>query len=386
MTTSSQDSFGTLDSVKVPPLRVVFEEADRKWIFEQLNEVLTNGMVAVGKKVIEFEEFWAKYTGCQHAVAMSNGGAALSALMAGLNIAGRDVLVPTNTFIATANAVLFAGGNPVFLDTARRTLCVSLEEIKRRCTGNMAGVVVVHIGGIITPEIGEIADWCSKRGIWLVEDAAHAHGSELNGKRAGQFGIAGAYSFFATKIITSAEGGMVVCNDQGLADFCRSYRDYGKKSQWESVHTRISPNARISEIAAVIGLQQSHRLDEFIEARSEVARRYTEGLSDVLDLVLPVDRSSWYKYIALLPKGIDRAQFKAQMSARGISLSGGVYDLPLHLQPVFEGMHLKSSLPVAEDVCSRHICLPIFYGMTDQQIEHVIAGVKELVTSPAPAY
>ena len=116
-----------------------------------------------------------------------------------------------------------------------------------------------------------------------------------------------------------------------------------------------------------------------------MAKRFTEGLKDTLELVLPVDRGSWYKYIALLPREIDREWFKTQMRERGVSLSGGVYDLPLHLQPVFENLNLAGTLPGAEDLCGRHICLPIFYGMTDQQVDHVIACVNELVSGQAPA-
>lgn len=365
--------------VKVPPVRVVFEEADRKWLFERLDEVLSGGMVAAGKYVQEFEQFWATYTRCQHAIAVSSGGAALDVIMRGLNVAGKDVLVPTNTFIATVNAVLAAGGNPVFLDADRRTMGVGLEEVKRKFTQNTAGAIVVHVGGIISPEIETIASWCKQRGIWLVEDAAHAQGSELNGKRAGEFGVAAAYSFFATKIITSGEGGMVVTNDERLANFCRSYRDYGKKSQWESVHTLFGSNLRISEITALVGLCQSRRMDEFIESRSNAASQYTKELRGVIELVLPPDRCSWYKYIALLPEGVDRDKFRTELKARNVSLSGGVYDLPVHLQPVFQHENLAGTLPEAEDVCRRHICLPIFYGMATEQIEHAIVSVSAVL-------
>jgi len=359
---------------------VVFDEADRKWIFEQLEEVLSGGMVAAGKKVEELEAFWAEYTGSKHAVAVANGGAALNAIMAGLEITGKDVLVPTNTFIATANAVVFAGGNPIFMDTDPKTFGVSLEEIKSKYTTNTTGVLVVHIGGIVSPEMPAIATWCKETGIWLVEDAAHAHGSEFGGTRAGHFGMAGAYSFFATKTMTSGEGGMVVCDDEGLADFCRRYRDYGKRTPAENIHTIISANSRISEIAAVLGLSQSHRLDEFIEARSLVAARYTKELEGTLELVMPPDRSSWYKYITLLPEGIDPVEFRAGMRERTVSPSGSVYDVPMHLQPVFEHMELEGLLPISEDVCVRHLCLPIYYGMTDEQVEHVIATVRDIVS------
>jgi dTDP-4-amino-4,6-dideoxygalactose transaminase len=144
-------------STTVPPLKVVFEEADRKAILIEIDKCLSSGWVAAGKYVKEFEEFWADYCGCTHAVACGSGGAALELLMKALGVEGKDVLVPTNTFVASANSIIFAGGNPVFLDTDPKTMGVSLEEIKRQVTDNTTGVMVVHIGGIISPEMPQIA-------------------------------------------------------------------------------------------------------------------------------------------------------------------------------------------------------------------------------------
>jgi perosamine synthetase len=365
--------------VTVPPVRVVFEASDRKRILDQIDAVLASGMVAAGKKVREFEELWAAYCGTQHAVACANGGAALEIIVRSLGAAGKDVLVPTNTFIATANAVTANGGRPVFLDADPKTMGVTVSELQRKRTPHTTGVIVVHIGGIISPEMPAITGWCREQGLWLVEDAAHAHGSECQGLRAGRFGIAAAYSFFSTKVMTAGEGGMVVTNDPGLAETCRRLIDYGKRSQWESIHTEISNNYRISEITAVIGLEQARRLDEFIAARAAVARTYTARLTGVLPLILPEDRSSWYKYVALLPAGVERQQFRTQLKEAGISLSGGVYDLPVHLQPVYEPHGLKGTLPLAEDLCARHICLPIFYGLTEAQADHVVSTVQRLL-------
>jgi len=369
----------TAPEVRVPPVRVVFDESDRAVIAREIDEVLASGMVAAGPKVASFEEFWADYTGCDHAIACSSGGAALEILMKALDVRGKDVLIPTNTFIATVNAVIFAGGNPVLLDLDPSTMCVNLAEIERRATENTAGVIVVHIGGIMSPEMESISAWCRSRGVWLVEDAAHAHGSEVGGKRAGSFGIAGAYSFFATKVMTSCEGGMIVCEDEGLAELCRGLRDYGKRSQWESVHSHLSSNYRLSEISAVIGLSQSRRLDEFIAHRADAAAEYTRQLEGRVELVLPVDRSSWYKYIAVLPDGHSQASVKKKMKARGVSLSGGVYEMPVHLQPVFTDVDPAESFPLAEDYCVRHVCLPLFFGITDVQVQHVVSTFLDVL-------
>lgn len=366
-------------AVTVPPLRVVFDEGDRQHILRALDECLASGWVAAGKHVRAFEAHWAAYCRCAHGVACASGGAALELLLRGLDVRGKDVLVPTNTFMATASAALWVGAHVIFLDADPSTMGVSLEEIQRKVTDNTAAVIVVHIGGVISPQMPAIAAWCKQRRIWLVEDAAHAHGSEVHGKRAGQFGVAAAYSFFATKVITSGEGGMVVTDDAGLAEVCRRLRDYGKRTDRETVHTTVSMNFRMNELASIVGLAQARRLDEFIAARQRVADRYTDALAGRLDLVRPAGRSSWYKYMAYLPQGVERDALRERLKRMGVSLAGGVYDLPLHLQPAFASRRLQGTLPVAEAICQRHICLPIFYGMTDHQIDHVIACVEASV-------
>ena len=369
------------NQIKVPPLKVCFDEDMRKSILMDIDEVLASGMVAQGQHTKAFEDYWANYCGTKYAVSCSNGGSALELIFRYIDVRDKDVLVPTNTFIATANAVIAAGGRPILLDTDYSTLCINLEEIKRKLTKNSIAVCIVHIGGIMSPELTQIAEYCRGNGLYLVEDAAHAHGSELNGRKSGKYGIAAAYSFFSTKIITSTEGGMIVTDDPELANFVASYRDYGKKSQWESVHTAISMNYRLSEICSIIGLAQAKKLDEFISYRENIAKRYIKAFSDQIEIISSMDRNSWYKFTLLLPKGINRDNFKAELKNRNISLAGGVYDLPLHQQPVFSSVKQEVSYPVADDVCSRHICLPIFYGMTDEQVKSVIDNVNDLLRS-----
>jgi len=366
-------------NINVPPVRVVFDDDDRKYILKVIDLVLQSGMVAASTKVKEFEEFWAEYCSSKHAIACSSGGAALEILMKAMDIKGKDVLVPTNTFIATVNSIIFAGGNPVFLDLDPNTMCVSLAEIQSKKTDSTVGVVPVHIGGIISPEMEKISAWCCENNLWLIEDAAHAHGSEFNGKRAGKFGLAAAYSFFATKVITAAEGGMIVCDDDGLAEACRGLRDYGKRSQWETVHTSLSSNYRMNEITAVIGHQQARKLDSFLQERNEVADEYKKHLEGKINLIMPSSRSSWYKFIALPEHGISQEDIRIELKKRSISLAGGVYDLPVHQQPVFQEMGTMPSLPISEDICPRHICLPIWVGMSNEQVEHVITSLLEVL-------
>ena len=363
--------------MQIPPLKIVFSEGDRQEILRRIDQALASGRVAQGENVKEFEDAFARYVGVKHAVAVSSGGAAIEVAMRLLNVKDREVLVPTNTFAATAAGVLLAGGRVRFVDAAADTFCVSLDALKQAVTPQTVGVIIVHIGGIITPEIEAIRQWCDERGLWLFEDAAHAHGSQLNGKMAGRFGIAGAYSFFATKVMTSGEGGMLVTDDDELAKRARGLRDYGKPDPWVSFHTQIGSNWRMSEFCAAVGLVHLRRLEEFIGWRERIARHYTEELRSLPELtpVLPAGRSSWYKYSVLLPKDKPREQIKAVMKEHGVSLSGGVYETPLHRQPVFEAM-ATGPFPVADDICARHICLPLYYGMTHEEASQVIDTLR----------
>jgi dTDP-4-amino-4,6-dideoxygalactose transaminase len=365
--------------MQIPPVRVVFPEEDRQEILRRIEKCLATGYVAQGENVAEFEATFARYVGVKHAVAVSSGGAAIEVGMRLLGVENREVLVPTNTFAATATGVLLAGGRVRLVDTDPRTFGVSLAALQAAITPQTAGIVVVHIGGIITPEIEVIRAWCDRQGLWLFEDCAHAHGSSLNGKMAGRFGRAAAYSFFSTKVMTSGEGGMLVTDDDELAQRARGLRDYGKPDPWVSFHTEVGSNWRMPEFCAAVGLVQLGRLDEFIAWRERIARVYTEALSDVPGVlpVLPVGRSSWYKYIVLLPRGVSRESVREWMKERGVRLSGGVYDTPLHRQPVFQRREWGVGFPVADDICSRHICLPLYYGMTEEEARYVIEVLRE---------
>ncbi len=366
--------------MQIPPVKVVFLEEDRREILRRIEECLATGYVAQGENVQEFEETFARYVGVKHAVAVSSGGAAIEVAMRLLGVRDRDVLVPTNTFAATATGVLLAGGRVRLTDADPETFGVSLAALQAAVTPATVGVIVVHIGGIITPEIEAIRNWCDERGLWLFEDAAHAHGSSLNGKMAGQFGRAAAFSFYSTKVITSGEGGMLVTDDDELANRARGLRDYGKPDPWVSFHTEVGSNWRMSEFCAAVGVVHLQRLDEFIAWREKIANVYTEALRGVPGVtpVLPAGRSSWYKYIVLLPEGVRRESVTEMLKERGVRLSGGVYDTPLHRQPVFRGNAERGvrdaewGFPVADDICSRHICLPLYYGITEDEALYVV--------------
>ena len=365
----------------VPAARIDFTPEDRIWIADRIQEVLESGQLTLGKYGAEFEKRFAQYCGARHAVAVNSGTAALEIILRSLpDISGKKVLVPTNTFFATAAAVIHAGAQPVFVDTDPETLSVRVEDIESAITEDTAGFIVVHIGGTITGQIDKLRALAERRNIWMVEDAAHAHGSRFNGAHSGTFGIAGAFSFYPTKVMTSGEGGMIITNDDRIAEEARIYRDQGKASFLINAHVRLGSNWRMSEPHAIIGLRHLSRLDDMVRDRRRIARIYDRELqsSTKLRSLKPADgsESNYYKYIAILNEELDRAELRKRLREQfNVSLSGEVYETPLHKQPVFESLATRS-LPVSEDLCARHICLPIYSGMTEESAMQVVNAVE----------
>src|SRR5262249_54415003 len=348
----------------IPASRIVIPEEDRRHILARIDEALQTGALTLGKNGQAFESAFARIVGTPFAAAVQSGTSALEIVLRSLGVEGREVVVPTNTFFATPAAVLHAGGQPRFADVDRATMGLTVETVAAAVRPETAAVIVVHIGGTVSPETPKIAAFCRERDLSLIEDAAHAHGSTLDGRMAGTFGTAATFSFYPTKVITAAEGGMIVSDDEAIYEQALQYRDQGKEGFLTNFHVRMGYNWRLSELHAAVGLSQLGRLQEFVAERRRVAEAYTKRLTGVcrVEPLLPPDgsRSNFYKYVALLDRGVDRLALKRTLKERfQVSLSGEVYEIPCHHQPVFKEW-AAGAFPVAEDVCSRHICLPIY--------------------------
>lgn len=368
----------------VPAARIVTSPEDRAEMLRMMEQSLASGSLTLGPNTEELEAAFAKRHGAGHAVAVSSGTSALEIILRSLDVAGRQVVVPANTFFATAAAVLHAGGRPRFADVSASTLALSAASLEAAFTDDTAGVVLVHIGGLVTPDIDEIVGLCRRRGIFLVEDAAHAHGASYDGRHAGQFGVAAALSFYPTKVMTTGEGGMILTDEERLRDEARVYRDQGKAGFFGGEHVRLGYAWRMSELHAAVGVVQERRLDDFIATRRHTAAYYDDALRAVEGVtVLPEPAgcvSNYYKYVALLHPGIDRQAVKREAKQRGLSMSGEVYARPLHIEPVFAEVP-HGPLPVAEDVCARHICLPVHSDMTEEEAAFVVDTLGAAITA-----
>jgi dTDP-4-amino-4,6-dideoxygalactose transaminase len=313
-----------------------FDARDRSRLHELWDGVIDSNRWSEGELTAGFEAAWARHNGLGAVATASWTGGALAALeWAGVR--GRSVVVPSNTFAATPLAVLAAGGTPVFGDCRRDDLCLSLDEVQRLVDRHdPAAVFLVHIGGHIAFDAPAIAALCRERGITLLEDCAHAHGAVWNGRRPGTFGDAGIYSLYATKTISTGEGGVLVSRHDELLDFARAYRNYAKPD-----YAQPGLNFRMNEFTAALGLVQVERLDEIVAWKNEIARseldpRYPSRLELPDGMV-----SGLYKYIVF--DWLERS-------------TGRVYDQPCHR--IFA---TGDELPNSDWVAANHSCVPLYY-------------------------
>jgi len=367
----------------VQAARIVFADSDRQEISASISDILASGVLTLGPFTRRFEAAFAVAEECGHAIATSSGTSALEIILRTLGVAGRDVIIPANTFFATAAAAIGAGARPVFADIDAATFALSPGTLAAALTPSTAAVVLVHIGGLITPHADDLRRICQDHDVVLVEDAAHAHGSTFDGRFAGSFGAAAAFSFYPTKVVTSGEGGMILTMSDHLASEARIYRDQGKGSFGSNHHIRLGNAWRMSGLHAAVCLVHLRRMHEAINRLLVLAARYDAALRDVPAL-RPLGepagcRGNFYKYIAVLAPDIDRDWFKQQLAARHeVYLAGEVYDLPLHRQPALVEFASGVQLPVAEQMCQRHVCLPIYSDMRDDEIDQVIAAVTDI--------
>jgi dTDP-4-amino-4,6-dideoxygalactose transaminase len=366
----------------IPPLKVIFDIGARLEVADRIDQILASGILTQGKLVGQFEELARKYTGGEP-IAVSTGTAALDIAYQLLEAGGKTVLVPVNTFFATAASVERVGGKVEFVDVELDGLGMDPQALREALDrhDDVAAVVVVHIGGVIAPSFREVLAECTSRGIPVVEDAAHALGSRLDGGLAGTFGQMATYSLHPAKVVTSGEGGFFTAKDPQMLQAARKLRDHGKISTSQNIHDRLGNNWRLSEVHAAVGLAHFARLDGLLSTRRELAAWYDDNLDSVPRVkryVPPAGaESNYYKYMAFLDPEVDRAELKARLRQRhGVALAGEVYDVLLSDQPYFAPRFQGRTFERARWFAKHHICLPAFPTMTRAQQRHVLHALQ----------
>jgi dTDP-4-amino-4,6-dideoxygalactose transaminase len=334
-----------------------------------------------GPFVREFEEAFADYVVVRFARAVNSGTSALMGILDYFDIRDREVLVPANTFLASANAVHFMGGRPVFVDIDPDTLLMDFEDMTHRVTSKTAGVMLVHVAGLVSQDLDRFRDFCAARGLFLLEDAAHAAGSTLQARRVGALGDAAAFSLLATKIITAGgEGGLVTTNDEQLAHRVTSLRFHGEDFK-RGIQDRIGYSWRMTEMQAIVGIAQVRRLDEIVSRRMEIAAAYDRAFAS-LPTVRPLrtaegDRIAYYKYPLRLMAPHDRPGVQRRLDEEFDVRTGTSYWPPCHLQPAYRKAfgYREGDYPIAEAALDRTIALPMHCDLTSDEIRRVIHAV-----------
>jgi perosamine synthetase len=355
-----------------------FPADEQEWLNKELTGIL-NGQLAMGPRVAQFEREFASYSGQPWGVAFPSCTSSMEAALIALGVGpGDEVLVPVETFIATGMVVSLVGARPVFTEVSPQTFCMDVEDAWSRVNERTKGAIFVHFAGFISPDLPEFVKRMNASGRFVIEDAAHAPGAELGGKRAGSFGDAGCFSFYPTKIMTTGEGGMLVTAREDIARVARSLQNRGRDmGNPLERYARAGRNDRFTEIAAAMGLSQLRCLPEFLAQRRKAAAIYDELLL-ASELFVPVlaevdSLPAYWRYVTTPTVNIDRNLLREKLAADRITIDWA-YDPPLHLQPVFRDMFATEPglLPRSEELLSKHICLPIHAQMRACDVEFVV--------------
>lgn len=344
---------------------------------EAVVAVLRTPRLSLGPVSEEFEAAVARYVSVPHAVAVSSGTAGLHLCIRALGISeGDEVIVPSFTFIAAANAIRYERAIPVFADIDPVTLNIDPQRVEEAITPRTRAIVVVHTFGL-PAEISTILEIAERHGLLVIEDACEAIGAEHRGRKAGSMGHAGVFAFYPNKQITTGEGGVVVTRDEALARRIRALRNQGRyeSDDWFQ-NTELGYNYRISEINCALGLAQMSRLEQILHKRAAVASAYHQRLSRYQELTLPPlsvadGRVSWFVYVVRLHTSAHLERHAVMRGLAAAGIASGRYFAPIHLQPSYAAWRNSANLPVTEAEAARTLALPFF--------NHLEAGAMDKV-------
>jgi perosamine synthetase len=348
---------------------------------DRVMDCLQSGWISSqGQYIPAFEKAFAEFCGTGHGIAVSNGTTALHLALVTLGVGpGDEVIVPTLTFAATANVVIYTGARPVFVDVQEATWTIDPQQIEPALTERTRAVIPVHLYGHPAP-LEPILKIAEQNRLWVVEDAAEAHGAEYRGRRVGGLGHLGCFSFYGNKIITTGEGGMVVTDNPGWAEKARMLRDHGMSRERKYWHPLVGFNYRMTNIQAAIGLGQMTKINAIVEKKRRVAERYHRGFQGLPGVTRPPEaswaRNVFWLYGLLLSSGNvqERDDLIRFLSAAGVETRPFFY--PLHVMPPYEG---TGPFPVAERISRSGISLPSGADLTSDQIDRVVSLVREFL-------
>lgn len=369
------------------PIPMASAELDQSDI-DAVVEVLKSGHLALGPKVKEFEAAMQRYCGVKHAIAVNSGTSGLHLIMLALGIGpGDEVLVPSYTFVASVNCILYVGATPIFVDCDPKTFCFDVKSAEKKISKKTKALVVVDV-------FGHPADWdqinafSQKHNLKVVDDCCEAIGAKYKGQAMGTFGDAGSFAFYPNKQMTTGEGGMIVTNNDEIASMCRGLRNQGREemSQWLE-HRWVGYNFRLDEMSAALGVSQLKRLDSFLESRNQVAQTYNELLANNPYLERPyVSKDvtmSWFVYVIKLHSQYHRDDVISGLAAKGIPARA--YFSGIHTQQFLKDISARQQVhvPVTDEIQNRTLALPFHNKLTAAECRTVVAALNEVLAGIA---
>jgi perosamine synthetase len=366
----------------IPVNQVLLDGNEKKY----LNQCIESGWISSeGPFVLQFEEQFAARMGRKHGIAVSNGSVALDLAVSAFGLGpGDEVIMPTFTIISCAAAVLRAGARPVLVDSDPMTWNMQAEQVRARLTSRTKAIMLVHIFGLPV-DADPIRSVAAERGIPILEDAAEMHGQTYKGRPCGGLGEISTFSFYSNKHVTTGEGGMILTDDERLAEKCRSFRNLCFQRKKRFVHEDLGWNFRMSNLQAALGVAQLERLDEFVSRKRRMGKLYTGLLADVPGLQLPlasVDYAEniYWVYGLLLEERVAFDAEEAMRRLRALGVETRPFFWPMHEQPVFQRQRLFTGerYPVSERLARRGFYLPSGLGISEAQIAQVAASVRSV--------
>jgi perosamine synthetase len=364
----------------IPVNEPLLTEAD----FASVMDALRSGWISgAGPDIDAFEQAWAAYCGRQHGIAVANGSVALQLAISLLDLEpGDEVILPSFTIISCIWPIVLAGATPVLVDSDPRTWTMDVDEVRRKITPRTRAIMPVHMYGNPV-DMQPLCDIAQEHGVSLVEDAAEAHGAEYRGKRIGSFGAVSCFSFYANKLITTGEGGMVLVDDDALAARARRFRNLGFQPGRRFLHAELGFNFRLTNLQAALGVRQVERIEDIVARKRAMGLAYTERLSRLPGLELQVEQARsrgvyWmYGLVVRESTGLDAAELARRLAQRGVETRP--FFLGMHEQPVLceRGLFEGESYPVTERLARQGLYLPSGLGLDTSQIDCICDAVRE---------
>tara|TARA_R100000008_G_scaffold42696_1_gene24639 strand:+ start:2062 stop:3216 length:1155 start_codon:yes stop_codon:yes gene_type:complete len=384
-----------MNMYKVHRAKPYIPQSSKAWIMTKYRDIIDNEQLIQGKYVSEFEDEVKLLSKVDNAIATTSCGTGLETVLIASEIRNKKFIVPTQTFAASVNCIIRSGNEPLIVDVDEVTQCLSLDIIKENFSDDVGGVVLVHMSGLITPEIIQIENFCKENNLFLLTDDAHSYGASYfdvyrnEVRYAGSFGNAGVFSFYPSKIITTAEGGMITTNDDELAERCRVVRNHGTRRN-DGEHQGLdygytcdmpSTNYRMSEFHAVLGISQNKYLREFLFRRNEIAEIYNDRLSNIewlqTPLVYDFVYQTWWQYTLKITDGRDRIEVLLSLNKMGIP-TANAYQPLCHEQKIYDKFLSKGGYNNINNVINKIFSVPMYVELEDEEVHYICDCLETL--------